>query len=162
MKFREVLSRITGLSTPVFGAQWNPPEPECAAARRVVAFLEDRRVLYVPSEVEVPNQCVQSVLKIRDALSSEIGKLDGDSELGLGLRAMRASCRKFLSVVASDERRIIQFGADRSHYASWVFISALGELRGVFGVHVAKIAAAHGLDVEDDLAAILPGSESDG
>ena len=36
------------------------------------------------------------------------------------------------------------------------FNQALGELRGVVGTEVAKIAAAHGLDVEDGLASILP------
>ena len=156
MKFREILSRITGLSTPIFGAQWNPPEAECIAAKRVIAFLEDRRVLYVPSEVELPHRCVESVLRMREYLTSEIGKISGDTELSRSLKAMRASCRKFLSAVESDDRRIIQFGSESGHYASWVFISALGELRGVFGIHIAHLAAAHGLDVEDDLASILP------
>jgi hypothetical protein len=66
MKSREIVSRITGLSVPVFGVQWNPPEAECVAARRVLAFLEDRRVLYVPSEMELPQHCVESVLRIRE------------------------------------------------------------------------------------------------
>ena len=35
--------------------------------------------------------------------------------------------------------------------ASWTFYGALGELRGTFGVHVAKIAAEFRLDVEDRL-----------
>jgi hypothetical protein len=35
-------------------------------------------------------------------------------------------------------------------------ICALGELRGTFGIHVANIAAAFKLDVEDRLASILP------
>lgn len=162
MKFRELLSRITGLSTPIFGAQWNPAEAECVAARRVITVLEDRRVLFVPSEVEVPRHCVDSVLQIRQFLTSEIAKVSENSELGLSLRAMRAACRKFLATTQSDDRKIIQFGSDRSHYASWVFIGALGELRGVFGVHIAKIAVAHGLDVEDGLAAIVPGVEDGG
>ena len=34
--------------------------------------------------------------------------------------------------------------------------SALGEMRGTFGVHVGKIAAEFKLDVEDRLAEILP------
>lgn len=41
-------------------------------------------------------------------------------------------------------------------FHSWAFGSALGELRGTFGVHVARIAAAFKLDVEDRLASILP------
>lgn len=41
---------------------------------RVIAFLEDRRVLYAPDELEVPSHCVHSVLEIRHFLSGELGK----------------------------------------------------------------------------------------
>ena len=162
MKFREVASRVTGLSVPIFGVQWNPPEAECVAARRVLAFLEDRRVLYVPSEMEVPHHCVESILRIREFITAELGKLAAQSELWQGLRAMRAACRKFLATVEADDRRIIEFASSRGHFASWVFNGAVGELRGVFGIHIARIAAAHGLDVEDQLASILPSSADAG
>jgi hypothetical protein len=39
---------------------------------------------------------------------------------------------------------------------SWTFGSALGELRGTFGIHVAIISAAFKLDGEDRLASIVP------
>ena len=55
MKFSEIANRLTGISTPFGGASWQPAEMEIAAARRVIAFLEDRRVLYEPSEMEVPS-----------------------------------------------------------------------------------------------------------
>ena len=42
------------------------------------------------------------------------------------------------------------------HYASWAFYSALGEMRGTFGVHLARIATQFRLDVEDELATIIP------
>lgn len=161
MQFREVVSRVTGLSVPIFGVQWNPPEAECVAARRVLAFLEDRRVLYVPSEMELPHHCVESVLRIREFITAELGKLNSDQELAQSLRAMRAACRKFLATVQADDQRIVQFGAHQGHYASWVFNGAVGELRGVFGVHVARLAASHGLDVEDELASILPAASDD-
>jgi hypothetical protein len=34
-------------------------------------------------------------------------------------------------------------------------------MRGVFGIHVAQVAAKYGLDVEDDLAASLPAAASE-
>ena len=39
------------------------------------------------------------------------------------------------------------------------FGEALGELRAGVGLQIAVIAAAYGLDVEDDLARVLPGPE---
>ena len=156
MRFKEIAARLTGISCPVFGVSWNPPEAERSVARRVITFLEDRRVLYVDSEMEIPGHCVESVLRIREFLTGEIALLPEDAELAASLRALRAACRKFLGVANDDEDRIVRFGAHPGHYASWKFNGALGALRGVFGVHLARLAAAYGLDVEDELASIFP------
>jgi hypothetical protein len=106
--------------------------------------------------MEVPHHCVESILRIREFLTGELGKLDREQKLAQTLRAMRAACRKFLSTVQVDDHRIVQFGAEQGHYASWIFNGAVGELRGVFGVHIASLAASYGFDVEDSLASILP------
>lgn len=58
MRFSEIANRLAGISTPIGGVSWQPAELELSAARRVVTFLEDRRVLYSPSELEVPSHCV--------------------------------------------------------------------------------------------------------
>jgi len=155
MKFSEIANRLTGISTPFGGTSWQPAEMEIAAARRVMAFLEDRRVLYAPEEMEVASHCVQSVIEIRHHLSDVLGKLDSGSELAASLRAMRAACRKFLERVGTDGHEGIHHGSGWGFHG-WTFGSALGELRGTFGIHLAKIAAVFKLDVEDRLASILP------
>lgn len=159
LKFNEIASRLTGISIPIFGVSWNPPKPHVAVARRVITFLEDRRVLYIPSEMEDPHHCNLSIIEIRKFLTEEIAGLDSSSELSESLRAMRAACRKFLSKVGNGRSEILIFGGHAGHWASWEFNGALGELRGVFGIHIARLAAHHGLDVEDDLAAILPNQD---
>ena len=60
-----------------------------------------------------------------------------------------------LNTVQGGDRDILG-GAGRYAWQSWIFFAALGELRGVFGLHIAKIAAQYGLDIEEDLASILP------
>lgn len=55
MKFSEIANRLTGISTPLGGASWQPAELEVSGARRVIAFLEDRRVLNELSQREVPS-----------------------------------------------------------------------------------------------------------
>jgi hypothetical protein len=74
MKFTEIANRLTGISTPLGGMSWQPNEVEVSAARRVIAFLEDRRVLYAPDELEVQSHCVHSVLEIRHFLKRRLWK----------------------------------------------------------------------------------------
>jgi len=160
MKFKEVLTRLTGITCPVFGVSWTPPEAESAVARRVLAFLEDRRVLYRPFDMEVPRLCVDSVLEIRKFLTNEIAKLDENKEIAQSLRGMRAACRKFSD--QSQGLRGAPFHRGRFHGAWDDWLSdELGELRGTFGIHVARLAAEYGLDIEDDLASILPARDED-
>lgn len=109
----------------------------------------------------MPSHCVDSVLDIRGFLSTELGKLEAHSEFAASLRAMRAACRKFLERVGIDGRNAALYANERGHWASWTFYSALGELRGTFGVHLAQIAAHFKLDIEDGLASILPARAED-
>ena len=156
MKFSEVINRLTGISTPFVGISWNPPPLEVNVARKVITFLEDRRVLYAPSEMEVPSHCVASIIEIRQFLTEQLSNLDPSSELGSSLRAMRASCRKFLDTISVRHDDIVKSAHHNGHWASWVFLGALGELRGVFGIHLTKIAAQYKIDIEKDLSTILP------
>lgn len=76
---------------------------------------------------------------------------------------MRLACRKFLNTAQAEEAgRISRFADSPGHYAIWEFNQALGEMRGIFGIHIARIAAQYGLDVENDLAKILPESDKGG
>ena len=50
--FADIARRITGISTPVFGVSWTPPESKRDVVRRLVAFLEDRRALYAEYHME--------------------------------------------------------------------------------------------------------------
>ncbi|MEM1427829.1 MAG: DUF6650 family protein [Pseudomonadota bacterium] len=158
MKFKEVMSRVTGLSSPIGGISWNPPEAQVTTARKLITFLEDRRVLYNPSEMEVPHHCVHSVMDIRHFLTDLLQTAEAGSEIAQSIRALRAACRKFMDTVGRDDR-VVMHGAEMGHFASWEFNGAVGELRGVFGVHIARIAVAHGLNVEDGLAAIIPAAD---
>ncbi len=162
MKFKEITKRLTGISSPIFGVSWDPKNTSIDVARRIISFLEDRRVLYNPSEMEAPHHCVQSVLEIRNFLTGQIPQTI-EKDLVDSLKALRVACRKFLDSVGSRED-IVPFGNQRGHWASWEFNGAVGELRGAFGIHIAKIAVMYGLDIEDNLSKILPekeGSDAD-
>lgn len=115
---------MTGISTPLVAVSWQPTDLEVTAARRVIAFLEDRCVLYAPDSLEVPEHCVHSVLEIRRFLSDELGKHDSGSGFAGSLRVMRAACRKFLDRVGTDGREVTLYANHHGHWASWTFYSA--------------------------------------
>jgi hypothetical protein len=165
MKFSEVATRLNGISTPIFGFSWQPPRSDVAAAREVITFLEDRAALYQPYIVENPQYVIASILSIRAEVTRVLAPGGLNTELMSSLRTIRAACRKFTNTLGArtDGNRLVvpptAFGVGHMHDIG--FNQALGELRGVVGTEVAKIAAAHGLDVEDGLASILPAADGD-
>lgn len=114
-------------------------------------------MLYVPDEAEVPKHCVESVLRIREFLTVQLSRGGLPDDVAGALRAMRAAARKFLD--ATDLEQLDTELGWQSHMigsAGWRFNQALGELRGVFGIHIARLAVAYGIDVEEPLVSVLP------
>ncbi len=94
--FKEIASRITGISIPVFGVSWNPPEAERKIVRETFIFLEDRRDLYNDFAHELDHEVSQSVLEIRSELTAGLKRLLEGSEAVPCFKAMRAACREYL------------------------------------------------------------------
>lgn len=143
LKFKELAQRLTGVQIPIFGVSWTAPEPDRKIVRGVLAFLEDRRVLYNPYNIEIEREVSDSVLEIRRELTKAIQALGDGSPAAPALRAMRAACREYL---------------DQSHHFPHHlgFMLALGQLRAHIGLQVAFLAIEYGVDLEDEFASIVP------
>lgn len=143
LKAKELASRLTGVQIPIFGVSWTAPESQRKIVRGVMAFLEDRRVLYNPYNIGIEREVSESAPEIRRELTEALKALPEDSPAAPALRAMRAACRQYL---------------DQSHRFPHHlgFMLALGELRALFGLQVAFLAIEYGLDVEEGLASIIP------
>lgn len=151
--------RLTGFSLPFFGVQWTPSADEREIIRRLLAALEDRRVLFVPYRLEVVSQVTSSVLRIRELLTETLQALPETARAAGSVRAMRAACRRFLEEPHPDFRNLpphYSRGRFGDEEGSPPFFVALGELRATFGTHVAALAYQYGVDVEGELASILP------
>lgn len=155
LAYQEIKSRLTGFSIPMFGISWQPEESEIKIANRVIRYLEDRRVLYSPYELEMPKHCISSILEIRRMLTGEIGKLSQNQQLYNNLQFLRTACRKFLDNIQPVEKNIDSYQSFTT-ISGRIFLSALGELRGVLGLGIGQIALSYGIDISGDLANIIP------
>lgn len=148
---QKYLRRLTGISCPIFGVSWTPPEDERQLIRHYLAFLEDRRVLFEDYCNEDKKHADLSIIEIRKETTDLIGKCLS-TEAQDSLRAIRAACRDFLSSSDSSNR-------SGCHMAStW---SRLGQLRSLVGVHIARLCTIYGVEVEEQLLSIFPPADQD-
>jgi hypothetical protein len=149
LKGRELANRLIGISTPVGGITWKPPVDERSKAQRLLVYLAGQRALHYPYDKEIGSFVVQSILDARERLTGDIEALSVDSILRPVLRSMQAACRKFL-----DENQSPSAGYGWPYEAQ--LYCTLGELRALFGIHIARVACAYDLEVDACLGDILP------
>ena len=148
LKGQAIARRLTGISCPIAGISWTPPVDEQDKARRLLTFLEDRRALYHPYHMEVGPYVIESILKIRERLTVDLEAVSKSSVLGESLSAMRAACRAFLDKTQKTDMR--------RYFMNGLIIDALAELRTRFGVHIARLACAYDLEIDEPLTSTLP------
>jgi len=165
LRWQDLKHRVNGFSTPLGGLQWTPPPNERDLCRELITFLENRRVLYVESEAEVPQHAALSIIEMRDFLTGFIIRCPEGSAVEQAARQMRASCAAFHRG-ASSSPDILDFGAHQGHWASWVFLQSLGMMRSQIGTQMAIIAARYRVGIEEHMMSIMPPDvtnlESDG
>jgi hypothetical protein len=156
----ELARRITGFSTPFFGVQWTPPSAERDTVRTFLTFLEDRRVLFTPYELEVEGQVERSVHDIRRRCTESLATLPEQSRANPPMRAIRAACRRFLDEPHGDFRNLYMrdFGDFRDRAG---FFTALGELRAIVGVQIAILAVQYKIELAAELATIVPAEDDE-
>lgn len=161
------LRRVSSVTTPVGGLSWTPSPSEREELRKLVVFLEDRRALFDPYNIEATVLVEHSVQEIRAELTKVLQTIGETSRAGEPLRTMRTACQRYLSRAPAfrDEpywhRRPRYHDGPRFDEPDGDFIMALGELRGVFGTCLGQIASSYEIEVHGQLAELLPGREED-
>lgn len=149
LKGRALVARLTGIKTPIGGVDWQPPLEEQNKAREILIYLAEQPVLSDPYDAAIGSFVVQSVIELRGRLRSEIEELPAYPVLQEGLHVMHAICRRFL-----EENQSPRSGYGPPYEAQ--LHSTLGELRALFGIHIARIACAYDQEVDEHLVGILP------
>jgi hypothetical protein len=156
----ETARRITGISTPFGGVQWADPGPsETELVRRFLVFLEDRRVLFNPFQLEVEGEVEHSIHQIREECTKALQMLSSSAFAIAPIRAIREAGRRFHD---DQLEEFPYFDGDWPRRGRPGFFMALGAFRATVGHQVALLAGRYGIDIEGDLASIMPGDGAAG
>jgi hypothetical protein len=161
------LHRASGVNTPIGGLSWTPSRSEREELRKLVVFLEDRRALFNPYDMEAEIFVEQSVQQIRAELTKVLQVIGEDARAGEPLRNTRSACQHYLT--KSDgfkDGPYWHHRPPRHRHGQGIdedddFILALGELRGVFGLCIGQIASSYSIEVHGELAGLLPEAGSE-
>jgi Family of unknown function (DUF6650) len=145
--------RLTGVGGFGFSVNWERFPGDREVALQVITFLEDRRVLFGKRHMEDEMYCVGSANQIRHFLTSQLSQAKAGKSLATSIRAIRAAMREFVDAAGPGARN---FRYKRDGAMTDEFSLALGELRSFVGLQVALIAHHYDIEVEDELAQILP------
>ncbi len=158
----EIIRRITGFSTPVFGISWEPPQLERDEAQKLLTLLEDQRLLLGNYDflLEHPHYVNEALYRLRNELTSRLENLDRSSPLAESISVMRAACRKCLDSIQQADPYFDRYypyrDRDDLHAYRSIGWIAIGELRATFGFHIAQLCVRYRLEVEEELKSILP------
>lgn len=151
MTYHEILKRFTGFTCPIFGLQWNASPSEVEAAEEVVGDLENRSLLFEPVQLEEGDRYVQAVGELRDRLEEPLTDLEYQSPLDNQIRKMRRASRRFVEQVGHSGLDAFAEPVRQS-----LLRRELHRLRDQFGEALAEISISHGVEVDDELASIIP------
>lgn len=149
--------RPTGVGGFGFSVNWEKVPGDKDVARRVINFLEDRRLLFGTRHYEDELHCVHSAIEIRHFLTEQLNQAKAGRSLADSLKAIRATMRAFVDAAGPDA---CNFRHDWGINPP-AFHIALGELRSRVGLRVALIADQYDIEVEPDLEQILPPRDYD-
>ena len=141
MTFKEILPRITGISTAVFGVSWTPPRLERDRIRGLLVFLEDKGILgSLWDESRHLQWAIDAVLSIRQELTRCLSESPLHHETENILRRMRTDCYRLLySTEKKTDKSTGTLSPDFEVFRKSIVNS------------VAKLFVIYGLDVKDSL-----------
>ena len=120
--------------------------------RDILIYLESKRVLYNPGEVEQREHCIQSVLDMKDTLSKSVmGKRLSTKELQ-PIRKMVSACVDYLNKVGKPDGKVFVITAQSG--CDWFDNSpngSLGKLRGSFRSVIKELENEYRLHYSKDI-----------
>lgn len=123
---------IDGISSPLGGVSWSKNTTAKEHFRDLLLFLESKRILVNPIEMELKHECIESVLDIKSKLTSitkDIPFKGKDIDI---IRILVDVCNKFLDTVKDDKIPHLIYKKDNISWIDYQLDTAMKDFRTAF------------------------------
>lgn len=141
MKFK-----LSGFSTPIAGLSWDNCDSTKDKIKQLFFYLESKRILTNPISMELPEECIQSVLEIKSELV-DLGKSLAPSETVAEIRKMITASNKYLDKLSKLNLPTIIY-KDNENWEDRNFDSAMKNFRKTFRASISRLAEIHSVPAD--------------
>lgn len=123
--------RLSGFSTPIGGVSWDKSITEKERIEYLFFYLQSKRILTNPIEMEIVKQCVDSILDIRKTLVGITKDVKFSDKNLSEIQNMITACNNYLNVTNQfDKKHIIYKKQDK--WENYEFDNAMKQFRICF------------------------------
>lgn len=137
--------RITGIDTPFGGISWEYTETEKKGIQELFFFLESKRILVNPIEMEIKQWCIESALDIKRKLTELLSQYGFSENTVECIRSMITACNTFLDRLSSVKETGIIYKNSNGDWANSAFSSAMKQFRKSFRDNISLLSYAYNL-----------------
>ena len=135
--------KITGIDTPFGGVSWEYTETSKNGIQELFYYLETKRILINPVEMELKSWCAQSAIEMKREIASILSKYKFNSDTVCWLRAMINACNLFLDSLGSVKSSGIIYKNSSGDWEDATFSRAMRQFRKVFKENILLLSQAY-------------------
>ena len=91
---------LNGISVPFGGISWSKNNSSKEMFSYLLLFLESKRILVNPTDMEIKEWCIESVLEIKDTLVSITKDIKLKNDEILIITSLIDACNEYLDIVS--------------------------------------------------------------
>ena len=137
--------KVTGLSTPFGGISWEYTEAEKKGVQELFFFLETKRILVNPIEMEIKQWCIKSAIEIKEKITELHFKYNFSNHTTDCMRSMIDACNDFLDKLGGVKETGILYKNGNGDWADSMFSSAMKRFRKIFRDNINLLSSAYNL-----------------
>ena len=124
--------KITGFGFSSFSIQWENLITPKQRIKELFVYLESKRVLVNPTEMEYFDYCIKSILEIKNQLVSITNGINFPGDDLQEIRSLVIACNKFLDDTEDKNIPGLIYKLDQTHWANQDYDIAMKEFRKRF------------------------------